>query len=56
MHIYFNKQEIKFSEVTEKPGKKEYIIRPAPKDHPWRKMNEGLKPGKRRSYLAAHSG
>ena len=56
MHIYFNKQEIKFSEITEKPGKKEYIVRPAPKDHPWRKMNEGLKPGKRRSYLAAHSG
>ena len=56
IHIYFNKQEIKFSEITEKPGKKEYIVRPAPKDHPWRKMNEGLKPGKRRSYMAAHSG
>jgi transposase len=56
MHIYFNKQELKFSRVTEKPGKKEYIVRPAPKDHPWRKWNERLKSSKKRNYLAAHSG
>jgi transposase len=56
LHIYFNKQELKFSEVTEKPGKKGYIVRPAPKDHPWRKMNERLKLDKRRNYLASRQG
>jgi transposase len=56
MHIYFNKQEIKFSEVTEKPGKKGYSSRPVSKDHPWRKMNEKLKHDKQRNYLIARMG
>jgi IS30 family transposase len=56
LHIYFNKQEIKFSHITEKPGKGKYIVRPAPKDHPWRRLNQKLKLDKRRNYLAAHSG
>jgi transposase len=56
MHIYFNKQEIKFSQLTDKPGKREYIIRPAPRDHPWRKWNQKLKQDKQRNYLIARQG
>ncbi len=56
MHIYFNKQEIKFAQVTDKPAKRGYIIRPGPKDHPWRKLNDRLKLDKKRSYLMARQG
>jgi transposase len=51
MHIYFNEQELNFTQLEEKPGKKGYAPRPAPKDHPWRKSYEKLKYAKKLHYL-----
>lgn len=43
LHIYFNKQELKFTDLKGKPEKKGYkIIKPG-KDHPWRRMNNRLR-------------
>lgn len=53
MHIYFNKQEIKFVQLDEKPGKKGYKVHAVSKDHPWRRMNQKIKDDKQRNYLAA---
>jgi len=56
MHIYFNKQELRYKSLKDKPGKKGYKSRKVPKDHPWRKMNQRLKQDKRRNYLIAALG
>jgi transposase len=53
MHIYFNGQEIKFKNLEDKPGKKEYKVRHVPKDHPWRRWNQKIKTDKQRRYQAA---
>lgn len=55
-HIYFNKQELKFIALKDKPGKKEYKYRHVPKDHPWRRWNQKLMDDKTRNYLIATSG
>lgn len=56
MHIYFNKQEIAFEELKEKPTKKGYKIYKPPKDHPWRKWNQKMADDKRRNFLGAALG
>jgi len=56
MHIYFNGQELKFTELNEKPGKKGYKIIKPPKDHPFRKMNQRLREDRRRRYWIAALG
>lgn len=56
MHIYYNRQELSFTQLKEKPGRKKYIIRHAPKDHPWRRQNQKLKNDKRRNYFSAIMG
>ena len=56
MHIYFNKQEIAFEELKEKPTKKGYKIYKPPKDHPWRKWNQKMADDKRRNSLGAALG
>jgi len=56
LHIYFNGQELKFSELDSKPGKKEYKIIKPPKDHPFRKMNQRLPEDRKRRYLIAALG
>jgi hypothetical protein len=56
MHIYFNNQEMKFTALKEKPGKKEYKYRHVPKDHPWRRWNQKIMDDKTRNYLIATSG
>ena len=56
MHIYFNKQELNFTELQGKPGKKGYKIIKPPKDHPFRKMNRRLPDDRRRSYWIAALG
>jgi transposase len=53
IHIYFNDQEINFLQLNGKPEKTGYKIRHAPKDHPWRKMNQKLRDDKRRTFLRA---
>lgn len=53
MHIYFNGQEIKFTHLEDKPGKRGYKSRKVPKDHPWRRWNQKIKDDKQRNYLAA---
>jgi transposase len=52
MHIYFNRQEISFTEIENKPGKKGYKIHHLPKDHPWRRMNQKISVVKQRSFFA----
>lgn len=56
MHIYFNEQELSYKLLKDKPGKKGYKSHKAPKDHPWRRMNQRLKEDKRRNYLIAALG
>jgi transposase len=56
MHIYFNGQELNFTELDAKPDKKGYKINKPPKDHPWRKMNQKLSDDKRRNFLIAALG
>jgi hypothetical protein len=56
MHIYFNGQELNFTELNEKPGKKGYKIITPPKDHPRRKMNQRLPEDRRRRFLMAALG
>ena len=53
MHIYFNKQEIMFTHLRDKPGKKGYKIHHVPKDHPWRRWNQKITDDKQRNYFAA---
>lgn len=53
MHIYYNNQELSFTELKNKPGKKGYKLRAVPKDHPWRRWNQKLTDDKQRNYLAA---
>lgn len=53
VHIYFNKQEIKFKYLEDKPAKKGYKIRHVPKDHPWRRLNQKIREDKQRNYLTA---
>lgn len=56
MHIYFNKQELSFTELKEKPAKKGYkIIKPS-KDHPWRRWNQRISEDKQRNFLGAALG
>src|SRR4030065_297855 len=52
MHIYYNNQELSFTHLKDKPGKKGYKIRAVPKDHPWRRWNQKLTDDKQRNYLA----
>ena len=54
IHIYFNGQELNFTELDSKPGKKGYRIIKPPKDHPFRKMNQRLREDRRRRYLIEH--
>lgn len=56
IHIYFNQQELSFKELNSKPGKLGYKIRPVPKDHPWRKMNQKISDDKQRNYRIAFFG
>jgi transposase len=56
LHIYFNGQELNFTELNEKPGKKGYKIIKPPKDHPFRKMNQRLREDRRRRFLMAALG
>jgi transposase len=56
LHIYFNGQELRYTHLTEKPGKKGYKLHKVPKDHPWRRFNEKLKDDKPKSYWAAVMG
>ena len=56
MHIYFNRQELNFTELNAKPDKKGYKIIKPPKDHPFRKMNQRLPGDRRRRYLIAALG
>ena len=56
MHIDFNKQEIAFEELKEKPTKKGYKIYKPPKDHPWRKWNQKIADDKQRNLLGAALG
>jgi len=42
-HIYFNGQEITFTQLENKSGKTGYKIHHLPKDHPWRRMNQKIK-------------
>ena len=56
MHIYFNGQELNFTKLDSKPGKKGYKIIKPPKDHPFRKMNQRLPNDRRRRYLIAALG
>lgn len=53
MHIYFNRQELLFTQLKDKPGKKEYIVHHAPKDHPWRRRNQKITDDKQRNYFAS---
>lgn len=53
LHIYFNGQEIKFTQLENKPGKKGYKIHHLPKDHPWRRQNQKIKEDKQRNFFAA---
>ena len=53
MHIYFNGQEINFTELKNKPGKLGYKIHHLPKDHPWRRMNQKISDDKQRNFFAA---
>jgi transposase len=53
LHIYFNGQELRYSSLNEKPGKKGYKLHKVPKDHPWRKLNRRLPDDRRRRFLAA---
>lgn len=52
-HIYFNGQEIKFSRLDNKPGKKGYKIHHLPKDHPWRRQNQKIRDDKQKNFFAA---
>lgn len=52
-HIYFNGQEINFTQLDNKPGKKGYKIHHLPKDHPWRRMNQKISDDKQRNFFAA---
>jgi transposase len=52
-HIYFNGQEINFTHLDNKPGKKGYKIHHLPKDHPWRRQNQKLRSDKQRNFFAA---
>lgn len=56
MHIYFNGQELNFTELDAKPVKKGYKVIKPPKDHPWRKMNQKLADDKRKNFLIAALG
>ena len=56
MHIFFNRQELNFKELDNKPGKKGYKIIKPPKDHPFRKMNQRLPEDRKRRYLIAALG
>lgn len=53
IHIYFNKQEITFTHLEDKPGKKGYKTHHVPKDHPWRRWNQKITDDKQRNYFAA---
>jgi hypothetical protein len=53
LHIYFNSQELKYTHLTEKPGKKGYKITKPAKDHPWRKMNQKILVDKQRNFFRA---
>lgn len=56
MHIYFNDQELNFTELKGKPGKLGYKIHHVPKDHPWRKMNQKISDDKQRNFFRAALG
>ena len=56
LHIYFNGQELRYTHLSEKPGKKGYKLHKVPKEHPWRRFNEKLKDDKRSRYLVAAMG
>lgn len=56
MHISFNKQEIVFEELKEKPTKKGYRFYKPSKDHPWRKWDQKIADDKRKNLLGAALG
>jgi transposase len=51
LHIYFNSQELKYTHLAEKPGKKGYKITKPAKNHPWRKMNQRISADKQRNFF-----
>lgn len=53
MHIYFNGQEINFTQLENKPDKQGYKIHHLPKDHPWRRMNQKISDDKQRNFFVA---
>jgi len=53
LHIYFNSQELKYTHLAQKPGKKGYKITKPAKDHPWRKMNQRISADKQRNFFRA---
>jgi transposase len=56
LHIYFNRQEIKFISLDNKPGKKDYKFGRIAKDHPWRKLNQKISDDKQGNYFDAFFG
>jgi len=56
LHIYFNGEELNFTELKGKPQKKGYKIVKPSKDHPFRKMNQRLKEDKRMNFLRSALG
>jgi hypothetical protein len=56
IHIYFNKNELQYKMLQEKPGKRGYKIHHLPKDHPWRRLNHKIRTDKQRSFFVAALG
>ena len=56
LHIYFNGEELNFTELKGKPQKKGYKIVKPSKDHPFRKMNQRRKEDKRMNFLRSALG
>jgi transposase len=56
IHIYFNKNELQYKMLQEKPGKRGYKIHHLPKDHPWRRLNQKISTNKQRNIFFAALG
>ena len=53
MHINYNDQELNYNILKSKPKKKGYKKDPAPRDHPWRRMNRKISSDKQKNFFAA---
>ena len=51
LHIMFNEQELNFNLLKGKPKKQIRIIKPVPKEHPFRKLNQKLKYDRQKRFL-----